>query len=526
MKQLTICTIVILTLLMFSGCQGRKKPSTPNVLFILADDLGYSDLSCMGSNYYETPNVDRIADAGMLFTDGYAGARVCSPSRATLMTGQFTATHGITDWIGAYSGEDWRKKKRFTKMLPAEYNHHLASEDITLPEAFKVAGYTTFFAGKWHLGGEGNLPTDHGFDINKGGFHRGSPPGGFYAPFRNPKLKDHEKGENLSMRLAKETAGFIKTSKDKPFFAYLSFYAVHAPVQTTREKWKKYRDKAENMGIAEKGFAKGDMLPYRLHQDNPVYAGLIESMDDAVGHVLQTLKETGLDKNTIVVFTSDNGGVVAGDHYSTSCLPLKGGKGQQWEGGIRIPYIINVPWMELNGEKNSTPVAGSDFYPTLIDLTGNSIPEGAYVEGKSIVPVLEGKPFEERPLYWHYPHYGNQGGRPSSIIRKGNWKLIHYWEDGHDELYNLTEDIHEDNDLSDEEPDRTAQMRKDLLSWLKEKEANYPVPDPLYDEEVTENYLENRKARILEDREKQRREMLSKDWEPNATWWGSKPTVD
>ena len=182
--------------------------------------------------------------------------------------------------------------------------------------------------------------------------------------------------------------------------------------------------------------------------------------------------------------------------------------------------------MELNGEKNSTPVAGSDFYPTLVDLTGNSMPEGANVEGKSIVPVLEGKPFDERPLYWHYPHYGNQGGRPSSIIRKGNWKLIHYWEDGHDELYNLAEDIHEDNDLSDEEPDRTAQMRDDLLRWLKEKDAKYPTPDPLYDEEVTEKNRKNRKVRILKGREKQRREMLNENWEPNTTWWGSNPTVD
>ncbi len=524
MKYLT--SIALLTVGTFKVLGDNKKPEKPNVLFILVDDFGYSDLSCMGSKFYETPNVDGIAQRGMIFTNGYASCQVSSPSRASILTGQFTATHGITEYIGAPLGEQWRERKRFTKMLPAAYNEHLNTNDITMPEAFKAAGYTTFFAGKWHLGDKGNYPEDHGFDINKGGFKVGTPPGGFFAPFNNPKLEDHEKGENLTMRLAKETASFIKTSGDKPFFAFLSFYAVHAPVQTTQEKWLKYRNKAQKMGVAESGFAKGDLLPYRLYQDNPVYAGLVESMDDAVGLVLQALKETGLDENTIVVFTSDNGGVVSGDHYATSCLPLKGGKGQQWEGGIRVPYIIDVPWMKLSGTKNSTPVAGSDFYPTLLELAGLKNPAKARIEGKSIVPVLNARKLKERPLYWHYPHYGNQGGRPVSIIRKGDWKLIHYWEDNRDELYLLSSDIHEDRDLSKTEPKRTAKMRKQLLRWLKARNARLPIIDPLYDEQKEKEYIQQSQEKLIKSKEKERIDMLKPDWQPNINWWGSKPTQD
>jgi len=468
-----------------------------------------------------------LSDSGMVFTDGYSGSQVCSPARASIMTGQFTARHGITDWIGAATGEDWQKKKgRNSKLLPPEYNWHISKEDITFPEALQSAGYTTFFAGKWHLGGKGNFPEDHGFDINKGGIDRGSPPGGFFAPFNNPKLKNHERGENLSMRLAKETVQFMQSSKDQPFLAYLSFYAVHAPLQTTQEKWAKYRDKAEKMGIAEQGFQDGDLLPVRMHQDNPVYAGLIESMDDAVGHLLDALKANGLDENTIVVFTSDNGGVVSGDHYSTSCLPLKGGKGYQWEGGIRIPYVVSVPWMNHHGQRNSTPVAGSDLYPTLLELAGVPMPAEATVDGKSIVPALEGRSMTERPLYWHYPHYGNQGGRPTSIIRKGDWKLIHYWEDGRDELYNVSQDIHEDNDLAHVQPERAQEMSKELLGFLKETGANFPKPDPSHDEQKEQATILRSKVNNTNRQEALRKEMLEKDWQPNQDWWGSVPTVD
>lgn len=523
-----LCVTSVLAALLLFGSEAcyAQQASTrekPNFLFILADDLGYADLSCMGSNYYETPHIDAIADKGVVFTHGYAGCQVCSPSRATIMTGQFAARHGITDWIGAKTGEAWREKNRKSQLLPPDYHYAISKDAVTLPEALKAAGYTTFFAGKWHLGDKGNYPEDHGFDINKGGWDKGSPAGGFFAPFKNPTLEDHEPGENLTMRLAKETARFMAETKDKPFLAYLSFYAVHAPIQATKEKWAKYRDKADSLGIAEQGFEDGDLLPMRMHQDNPVYAGLIEAMDDAVGLVLHTLKETGLDKNTIVIFTSDNGGVTSGDHYATSNSPLKGGKGYQWEGGIRVPYMIHVPWMDHHGQRNNTPVAGSDFYPTILELAGLPLPSNSYIDGKGIVPLLEGKSMAERPLFWHYPHYGNQGGRPVSTIRQGDWKLIHYWEDGHDELYNLAQDIHEDADLASTLPDKTHELTESLMNWLQETGAKFPMPDPLYDEAAEKAFIAENKVRLAKTLDSQRTAMLNNDWSPNEDWWGSIP---
>lgn len=526
MKNKINRTLIIVAFMALLGCKEQPQTPKPNILFILADDLGYSDLSCMGSNYYETPNIDGIANAGMVFTNGYAGCQVCSPSRATLMTGQFTARHGITDWIGAPEGEAWRKKNRHTKVLPAYYKHHMDTSAVTLPMALKEGGYTTFFAGKWHIGDKGFYPEDFGFDINMGGYHSGSPNGGYFSPWKNPKLDNQTPGENLSMRLAKETIKFIETSKDKPFLAYLSFYAVHGPIETTKEKWEKYRNKAEIQGIAETGFEEGDLLPMRKYQDNPVYAGLIETMDDAVGLVLKALKENGLDENTIVIFTSDNGGVVSGDNYSTNCAPLKAGKGYQWEGGIRVPFIINVPWLKNDGKKNDTPVAGSDFYPTLLDLAGLPLRPQNHVDGKSILPLLKGEPLAERPLYWHYPHYGNQGGRPISIIRKGDWKLIHFWEDNRNELYNLTNDIHEDNNLAGTEEQLTNEMYTQLTAWLKEVNAQYPEQDPMYDAKKEEMAIANKKKNMFETQEALRKDMLQKDWKPNDNWWGSIPTVD
>jgi arylsulfatase A-like enzyme len=245
----------LLILLTISSCKKAndtcKKEQKPNVLFILVDDLGYKDLSCTGSTFYETPNVDRIANQGMVFNQGYAASRVCSPSRASIMTGKFTATHGITDWIGAKHGEAWRDHKRHDKLLPADYVHSLPKEDITIAEALKEVGYKTFFSGKWHLGNEGSYPEDHGFDINKGGWEKGSPIGGYFSPWKNPKLENITDGENLSMRLAKETSEFITKRKDTSFFAFMSFYAVHGPIQTTQSKWEKYRNKAENQGIKD-----------------------------------------------------------------------------------------------------------------------------------------------------------------------------------------------------------------------------------------------------------------------------------
>lgn len=511
------------SLLVFSACQNKAGNTIrkPNVLFILADDFGNHDMSVTGSKFYETPNIDRIARQGMIFTNGYAACQVSSPSRASIMTGRFPARHGITDWIGARTGEEWRKNGRFNKLLPPEYRHNLPHEYITLPEAMKEAGYKTFFAGKWHLGEKGSWPEDHGFDINKGGWEMGSPNGGFYAPWINPNLESGPDGESLTMRLANETVRFIEENKDTSFFAYLSFYAVHAPIETTKGKWSKYRQKADEMGIPETGFKMGHFLPVRQVQDNPVYAGLVETMDDAVGVVLNALDVSGLAENTIVIFTSDNGGVASGDAYATSNLPLRAGKGCQFEGGIREPYFIKVPWLNIAGKKSDIPVSGTDFYPTLLELAGADLKPDEHIDGVSLVPLLQGRRIKERPLIWHYPHYGNQGGEPSSIIRLGDWKLIHYYEDGREELYNLKTDKEESADAAGQNPELVKKLSEKLFTYLNEVGAKFPAKDPEYSEELEKKYLD----RIINERlpqvEKQRLIYLSEDFDPGNNWWGS-----
>ena len=514
------------TATLFVGCKNKEVSQEkevfkkPNIVFILADDLGAHDLSYSGSKYYETPNIDAIANEGVEFTQGYAACQVCSPSRASLMSGQYTARHGVTDWIGAATGEKWGDYYN-TKVMPPEYQHAISDDNITIAEALKSNGYKTFFAGKWHLGDEPYTPERNGFDINKGGWEVGGPKGGYYAPWRNPKLDAKYDGENLTMRLARETANFISTNKDQPFFAFLSFYAVHGPIETTEAKWRKYRDKAEAQGIPESGFVMERNLPIRTVQDNPVYAGLVESMDDAVGVVLERLKELGLDKNTIIVFTSDNGGVASGDAFSTTNFPLRGGKGYQWEGGIREPYLIKAPMLNNTPRTIDYPVSGIDFYPTLLDLVGVEKDPKQIVDGVSLVPLLQGKTLGARPLFWHYPHYGNQGGEPVSIIRKESYKLIHYWEDGHDELYNLSIDLGEKNDISKEETQVAQNLRNELDAYLKSVDARLPTAYVKYDEAKAKAKYENRKTKMLSNLEKQRKNFLSKDFKPNEDWYNS-----
>ena len=512
MKLLSFFTLALST----ASVALAQNNDKPNVLFILADDLGWRDLSVEGSTFYESPNIDRIANEGVRFTHGYATCQVCSPSRASIMLGKYPARIDITDWIGAKMGEDW---KRNTPLLPALYHHNISHEDTTLAEAFKAAGYTTFFAGKWHLGSEGSHPDDHGFDINIGGHHRGSPPGGYFSPYTNPRMESGPLGEYLPLRLADETETFIREHRDKPFLAYLSFYMVHGPLQTTKTLWEKYRAKAAAQPQPTERFLIDRTSPVRQVQDHPVYGGMVEAMDSAVGQVLNTLDELGLADNTIVVFTSDNGGVSAGDGKATSNLPFRGGKGRQWEGGIREPYYIKWPGSSINGTTVDTPVIGTDFFPTLLDLAGiPQLPE-QHRDGVSLKPLLEGGEIPDRALFWHYPHYSNQRGDPSTIIREGEWKLIYYHEDRHIELYNLVTDPGEHVDLAGNYPDLEKGMLGKLLAWTEEVEAKFPTPNPHYSSQQFE--ADRKKVRLVDKPalEKQHAEVLDPSWSPPGGWW-------
>ncbi len=393
----------------------------PNFLFILVDDLGWRDLGCFGSTFYETPNIDRLAAQGVRFTDAYAACPVCSPTRASIMTGKYPARMATTDWFGAPQPEEARKHHTKNKpLLPAPYEEQLSLKEVTLAETLREEGYRTFFAGKWHLGGEGFFPEDQGFDVNKGGHHRGSPPGGYFAPYKNPKLDNGPEGEHLPSRLAAETTRFIEENREGPFLAYLSFYSVHTPLQSRKDLKAKYAAKAKAQEKDAPTWGQEGERKVRLLQDHAVYGGMVEAMDTAVGKVLDALDASGAADNTVVFFMSDNGGLSTSEGHPTSNLPLRAGKGWLYEGGIREPMIVKWPGVAQAGSTCSEPVTSTDFYPTILDMAGLAPRPEQHADGASLTPLLrdKGKP-ERDALYWHYPHYGNQGGSPGAAIRAG-----------------------------------------------------------------------------------------------------------
>ena len=443
-----------------------------NIVFILVDDLGWSDIGCYGSTFYETPNVDRLASEGVRFTDAYAAGSICSPTRSSIMTGKYPARTGNTDYFGG--PQPGTRYKRNTFLIPAAYKYGMDLEEQTIAETMRSCGYATFFAGKWHLGKSALYPEHQGFDINKGG-HRSAGP--YFSPYGNPRLEDGPPGEYLTDRLASETTQFIESHKDKAFFAYLSFYTVHAPLIPRDDLKQKYL--AKKAPKDKYGRIGGRQL--RLVQNKPSFAAMVEAMDQAVGKVLDKLEELGLDKNTAVFFMSDNGGVSTGGPTCTSNLPLKAGKGWLYEGGIREPMIIKAPGITQAGTECSAPVTSTDFYPTILELAGVPAVPQQHVDGVSLVPLLKSDVLDREAIYWHYPHYsGGLGGRPSSAVRSGDWKLIEFFEDNRVELYNLRDDLGEQNDLAQANPEKAKALREMLHAWQKQIDAKFPTPNPNY----------------------------------------------
>ena len=467
--------------LILGACTPPAPAPPPNFLFILVDDLGYMDIGAYNPDtFYETPNVDRLAREGMRFTDAYAAAPVCSPTRASIMTGQYPGRLHTTDWFGApqpeTASEHWTRDK---PLLPAPYIEQLPHEETTLAEALRDAGYQTFFAGKWHLGREGSYPEDHGFVINKGGWERGGPygRGRYFPPYDNPRLEDGPDGEHLPARLADETVQFIAANHEQPFLAYLSFYSVHTPLMTRPDLEAKYEQKRLN--APEDAWGTEGSRKVRLVQNHAVYAGMVEAMDLAVGTVLDALDSLGVADNTVVFFMSDNGGLSTSEGHPTSNLPLRAGKGWLYEGGIREPMIIKWPGVTAPGSTTDEPVTSTDFYPTMLAMAGLELREDEHRDGVNLVPVLKQTGSVGREaLYWHYPHYGNQGGSPGSAVRAGPWKLIHFFEDERAELYNLNDDVGETNDLAETEPEKVRQLHALLRTWHQEVDARFPSPNP------------------------------------------------
>jgi arylsulfatase A-like enzyme len=483
-----VVSLVLVPLLLLSSADfAAEVTKRPNVLFILADDLGYHDLGCFNSSFYETPHLDRLAARGIKLTCTYV-APVCSPTRSSLMTGKYPARTGITDYLHKIPPTGQIKNGAQTP----PFVEGLSLDEVTLAKAFKQAGYATFFAGKWHLGPEKYWPEHAGFDINKGGTGAGSP-FSYFSPYKNPRLPDGPEGEHLDDRLARETVSFIEAHKNQPFLAYLCLYSVHVPLQAKPELVAKYEEKAKRLhlpttaassesagGPASAGlFSTEGASKLRLVQSHTTYAAMVESMDTAVGSVLDALDRLGLTDNTIVVFLSDNGGVATSEGHPTSNLPLRAGKGWLYEGGVRVPCIVSVPGVTKPASSNDTPVAAPDFYPTLLDLTHLPAQPQQTVDGFSFAPLLKGDPFTRpAPIYWHYPHFGNQGGHPASAIRDGDFKLIQNHLPKTLELYNLKSDPAESHDLAAAEPQIRDRLLKELQSWQGEIHAAFPTPAP------------------------------------------------
>lgn len=472
----------VLVALCFSACAESPEPTVPterpNILFILVDDLGWRDVGFNGSTFYETPYLDSLAVRSACFSNGYAACPVCSPTRAGILTGKYPARMQTTDWFGAPQptnvAQHWTRDK---PLLPAPYQAYLAPEETTLAETLQAAGYTTFYAGKWHLGEEpAYWPEEQGFATNVGGFDKGSPPS-YFSPYKNPRLSDGPEGEYLTPRLARETADFIRAQAqtDAPFLAYLAFYAVHTPLQTLDSLREKYERKREALGPVEEFAAREGDRRVRTVQNHPTYAGMVEAMDSAVGIVLRALRETGQADNTIIVFTSDNGGLSTSEGHPTSNLPLRAGKGWLYEGGIRVPTLLHWPGVTESAGGIDAPVTSTDYYPTLLEIAGLEPLPQQHQDGHSLVPLLRGDSLAERPLFWHYPHYGNQGATPGSAIRRGRWKLVEWFEDGRRELFDLQTDPGETTDLSEQQSAQAEQLYRELVDWRQATGARMPA---------------------------------------------------
>jgi arylsulfatase A-like enzyme len=449
-KLLSVCL-----LLFFPGlCPAAK----PNILFIYIDDLGWRDVGFMGTDFYETPNLDKLAAGGMIFSDAYAGAANCAPSRACLLSGQYSPRHEIYN-VGTEARGN--PKYRHLKHIPGTST--LRPGIKTWAQCAKDAGYATATMGKWHLSDD---PLPYGFDVNIGGTHGGGPPKGYFPPHgKAPGLADSPKGKYVTDRLSDEGVKFITANKNNPWLLYLTHFAVHTPLEAKKDDVAYFSEKT----------------PGKLH-NHAVMAGMIKSLDDGIGKLVATLDDLGIRENTAIIFYSDNGGYGP----ATSMAPLKGYKGTYYEGGIRVPFCVNWPMVVKSGSKCDEPITAVDILPTFCEMTGTPLPEKQPVDGKSLMPILKGESLGKRAIFWHFPAYLQNydrsdqqrdplfRSRPCSVIRDGDWKLHEYFEDGGLELYNLSDDIGETKNLAESNPEKTRELHEKLTEWRTATKA--PVP--------------------------------------------------
>ncbi len=470
MKQFRrICAVLAILTVNHCALIAQSPTERPNVVLIVIDDLGWKDLGCQGSDYYQTPHIDRLAASGVRFTNAYAACNVCSPTRASILTGKYPARIQLTQWLpaGRWNPLQHRLREgRFVRELPLE--------EVTLAEALREHGYATGFVGKWHLGGAPfYLPEHQGFDFNVAGEDHGAP-GHYFYPYKGSwlipttgrrvekqTLKDGKPGEYLIDRLSREACQFISDHADQPFFLMLSHYGVHAPLQAKQEMIEPF-----------------EAVQTEKRQGKPTYAAMVASVDESVGNVLRTLREKGLERDTLVIFTSDNGGFAK----ATSNAPLRANKGSNYEGGLRVPLIIRPPNHDSPGLVSDEPVITNDLYPTVLDVLDLPFKPHQHVDGVSLSAALAGQPLEQRDLFWHYPHYNRHpSSAPSGVIRSGRWKLIEFFETGRTELYDLEADIGETENLSGALIRRGLQLRERLKNWRQQVGADHMMPNPQYE---------------------------------------------
>ncbi len=463
----------LLLLMLLSSC-NKESLDKPNIILIVADDLGWSDLSYMGSEYYETPNIDKLSKSGMTFYNGYASSANCAPSRATMLSGKYHTEHGIYTVRNSDRGS-----RKTRKIIPIETKTTLDLDFFVIPEMLKEVGYTNGHFGKWHLGDVGFHPEQSGFDVNIGGNRHGGP-GGYFAPYPNPELENEPKGEYLTDRIGDEVVKFIDQNKENNFFAYVPFFSVHTPIQSKPDYQKKYSNKESNE-----------------YHNRPDYAGMIQSLDENIGKILDKIDTLNLSENTLIIFTSDNGGIRA----ISNQYPLRAGKGSYYEGGIKVPMIFS--WKgKIEAETDSYErISNLDFYPTIKNLVGYK--DSIDLDGEDLTPIFKGEKLKKRELYFHFPIYLEpyrvqlDSGtdplfrtRPGTVIIKDNWKLHHYYEDNKFELYNLEKDISESKNLVEINKEKKTELLMDLNNWRKAKNA--PIPsklNPYYDQKYVDSLM-------------------------------------
>ena len=474
MNNQIIKKLSFLLLLMLLSSSNKESLDKPNIILIVADDLGWSDLSYMGSEYYETPNIDKLSKSGMTFYNGYASSANCAPSRATMLSGKYHTEHGIYTVRNSDRGS-----RKTRKIIPIETKTTLDLDFFVIPEMLKEMGYTNGHFGKWHLGDVGFHPEQSGFDVNIGGNRHGGP-GGYFAPYPNPELENEPKGEYLTDRIGDEVVKFIDQNKENNFFAYVPFFSVHTPIQSKPDYQKKYSNKESNE-----------------YHNRPDYAGMIQSLDENIGKILDKIDSLNLSEKTLIIFTSDNGGIRA----ISNQYPLRAGKGSYYEGGIKVPMIFS--WKgKIEAETDSYErISNLDFYPTIKNLVGYK--ESIDLDGEDLTPIFKGEKLKKRELYFHFPIYLEpyrvqlDSGtdplfrtRPGTVIIKDNWKLHHYYEDNKFELYNLEKDISESKNLVEINKEKKTELLMDLNNWRKAKNA--PIPsklNPYYDQKYVDSLM-------------------------------------